>query len=307
MTIPARCAFTLPQGKKLPWMRGTGKYQACITPTQAKRLWGTAHRTASLTAPIGCGAFACVYPGKAPGRVIKITNDRTDLEALKKGQGIPFVPKMRGHWKLASAHRWLAPVSGGRSMLGPNAPYWPETPPEVFALDLERVRPLHGAEKGKWERRVSCLRFMFRRGREPIPVKAPKRVPGASQAPTKTTPRQMVLPGMLPPKVAARAATRPMEALSWMPKKYYPDVEYECCPKKAGAARTECKHGIRQIAEAARLLRKRGIDPRDLHAGNIGMGTDGRWKLIDLGQSGLAYGFGDEPKTLTGARRRRQR
>jgi len=257
-----------------------------VTPSQAKALW-----KGDLGRIIGCGAFACAYSTDRHDRVIKITNDRSDLEALKKGQGISFVPKVYKIYKLDSAHQWLGPVSGGRERWGEGfaPPIYPKQPPTVYAMEIERVRPLSGAERGKWQRRISCMYYATRRRLKS--ERAPERKPPPAPAP-QAQPDE-------------RATTALLKVLSWMPKKYYPQMETDCCPKAAGVERNSCRQGVRQIAEATRLLRRRGIDPKDLHAGNIGQGDDGRWKLIDLGQSAIAYSYGDDPKALQGARRRR--
>ncbi len=287
MTVPARCAFTLPQGARLPWLKGTGKYQVCVTPSQARKLWKSGAHYSSSRQVLGCGAFACVYSSPQHDRVIKITSDRSDVESLRRGQGIPFVPKVFKTYRLDSNHRWTSTLSPGPSRYygGRPSPIYPKGPPAVYAMEIERVRALSGSEKGKWSRRMSCVRYMIRTG---VKMKKPYR----SKAPSITEPtKQMPLPGLLPalpPAVAERAATEPIRALSWMPKRFYPEMEHECCPKQPRETRKACQRGVRQLAEAARLLRKRGIDPKDLHAGNIGQGDDGRWKLIDLGQSAIA-------------------
>ena len=292
MTVPARCAFTLPQGARLPWLKGTGKYQVCVTPSQARKLWKGGAHSSAIRHVLGCGAFACVYSSPQHDRVIKITSDRSDVESLRRGQGIPFVPKVFKTYRLDSNHRWTSTLSPGAQAYHyaqaydqRPSPIYPKGPPTVYAMEIERVRALSGAEKGKWSRRMSCVRLMIRTG---VKMEMARR----SKAPPITEPtKQIPLPGLLPalpPPVAERAATEPIRALSWMPKKFYPEMEHECCPKKPRGTRKACQRGVRQIAEAARLLRKRGINPQDLHAGNIGLGDDGRWKIIDLGQSAIA-------------------
>ena len=283
-----RCKYTLPQGKRLPWLRGTFAYNACITPTQAKKLFGK-----KPPEPLGCGAFACVYTSPRKGRVVKITTDRSDIEALKRGKGIPFVPKTYGVWALDSpGHHHRGAISPGRGALGPGAPVYPKGPPEVFAIEVERVKPLDRAQKRKWARRLGCVRWHLR---NPYGRRTVQSVP-----PEKRTPQQRVLPGVVTAQTETASA---MRQLSRAPKKYYPGLETDCCPKGPRVAREDCIRGVRQIGEAARLLRKRGVDPGDLHAGNVGIGEDGYWKLIDLGQSSLARGYTVPMTTLRGRKR----
>jgi hypothetical protein len=83
-----------------------------------------------------------------------------------------------------------------------------------------------------------------------------------------------------------------------------------CCTKKyvqgfTAAEKRDCRKLVRQWPEIGRAFRASGVQLNDTHTGNIAMGSDGNWKIIDLGFSSVRGG--SRPKALSGARRRRQR
>lgn len=114
---PPRCVYKLIHGAD------DGRYAICITPTQNQRLFSS-----KKPKKIGCGAFACAYekPGE-PDRVVKITSDATDIEALRKLQKTKTVAKVHNIWRLASPVFWEGiPVYGKH----------------IYAVEVERLKPI---------------------------------------------------------------------------------------------------------------------------------------------------------------------
>jgi len=62
-------------------------------------------------------------------------------------------------------------------------------------------------------------------------------------------------------------------------------LRVQCCRLRDRAAQRQCHQLLRDLSKGYRELRKRGIHVKDIHAGNVGRDTMGRWKFLDLGQS----------------------
>ena len=79
---------------------------------------------------IACGSFACAYEQKGrPDRVVKITQDPTDVEALRLGQGDPRVVKMHEAYRLTPGHKRWVPSERASA----------ET--EIYAVVVDRLLP----------------------------------------------------------------------------------------------------------------------------------------------------------------------
>jgi hypothetical protein len=260
------CAYHLVLGKAHRKF-SPGPYRACITATQAERLFGTSAPPKQL----GCGTFACVYEHADPDKVVKITRDASDVAGLIKGQGLQ-VPKLYDAHKLSSPAEWVQPrkprlVTGTDGK--PLQQTWPEKP-EAHALVLERLKPLTGREKRLWNERLAHMRRF-------LSIEA--------DAAAVTTPAQ---PGGVP--------GRPTTTIGEMVK--------AVCPH-AGAEAFKCEVRLRELNKISADLAMRGIDWADIHAGNIGVAANGRWKALDLGATSTKLDA--ELPELAGTRRRRAR
>jgi hypothetical protein len=214
-------------------------YKTCITPTQARKLFGTTTRPR----PLGCGVFACVFEHTDPSKIVKITRDPSDVAGLLQGQGLAQVPKVYASHKLVGRPWWTTPRVKTESWQT-----WPDRP-EAFALVIEKLHVFSGAEKPKWAKRIFRLRRL---------------------------PKQDV--------EQHRSATAK-----------------SVCPKKPSAEAKDCYTHMMQLIAIRAALAKRGIDWTDVHAGNIGVDKNGRWKVLDLGASTTPLTV--EPPELAGRRR----
>lgn len=143
------CSYFVPQGKYFP-RYGMRPYTVCITPRQHARLFGGGRKPRR----IGCGVFACAYPSPDRAKVVKITADVSDVAALQRAQGLPRIPKLYEAYRLASPTRWRG-RSGG---------------PTVYALVLERLRPLSRAMQDRFFSALNCIRKPGRRGEDPAEI-----------------------------------------------------------------------------------------------------------------------------------------
>ncbi len=142
---------------------------------------------------------------------------------------------------------------------------------------------------------------------------APKRFPDVihanpyAPAPPRR-PAQVAAYGMvverlrpLPPKFR-RWVNRMGQTLARNRRVLFQDLAREC-PKKKD--RFACLRGAKRLMDMQDDLVDYGIELKDVHYGNIGIGEDGRWKALDLGQ---AAGTGaPDVDDLEGARRLRRR
>lgn len=131
----AACAFTLTQGQP------GEERDICVTAKQAARLFGN-----KKPKKIGCGVYACAYEGPRPGTVTKITNDPSDVGALIKAQGTPWVPKVHAAFRMRSPVKWRGPID-------------PLASPRAFALVVERLAPLPVKQK----KQVRCIGYNLNR------------------------------------------------------------------------------------------------------------------------------------------------
>jgi hypothetical protein len=262
----ASCSYILTLGKRHP-MLAPSSYKTCITPTQAKKLFGTDARPE----PLGCGVFACVFAHADPNKVVKITRDPSDVAGLVQGQGLPQVPKLYEQHKLAHPPRWTTPRRREHS--------WQEWPdqPEAYALVVERLRPLTGAEKSKWNQRI---RRMLRWKQD----QARKEEIERGEAPT------------IPANLAPRSKIKLKDATVG-------ELARAVCPKAPARETAACQLRVRELNKMHADLLSRGIDWLDMHAGNIGVDKRGRWKALDLGASPTP--LREEPPILAGQKRKR--
>lgn len=220
VTTPNSCAYALRIGKRFPKLSPSG-YKVCVTPTQAKTLFGTERKPKVL----GCGVFACAYEHPSDStKVVKITRDPSDVAGLEQGQGLQ-VPKLFASRQLRGKPKWITP------RVPTSNDSWPRQP-AVYALTLERLQPLSPTEIRMWNRRIHFMKRLL-----------------------KTDPTISKI-GELAKSVCATA----------------PDAQ-------------KCELRIRELNKISSDLRNRGIEWADIHAGNIGVDMDGRWKAIDLGAS----------------------
>lgn len=241
----ASCSYILTLGKR-HHLLAPSTYKACITPTQAKELFGSDRRPR----PLGCGVFACVFEHKDPNKVVKITRDPSDVAGLLRGQGLKQVPKVYASHKLIGHPRWTTPREKTSRQQE-----WPEQP-EAFALVVEKLRVLSGSEKAKWNRQIKhLLRFQVQeeQKRKIIAAGGGRTAPAMPDAKTKPYHRPM-------PADAARAV----------------------CSKKPI---DDCEARMKELIKMKADLLARGIDWQDMHAGNIGLDKNGRLKALDLGAS----------------------
>jgi hypothetical protein len=260
------CAFILTLGKRHEKL-APSSYKTCITATQAQELFGTTKRPKAL----GCGVFACVFEHKDPGKVVKITRDPSDVAGLLKGQGLPQVPKVYASHKLAGQPRWTTPRVRQFK--------WQEWPdePEAFALIVEKLRVLTGSEKSKWQQRIARM-HRFKRQEE-----SKRKIIAAGGG--KTAPPD--------PFAKTKSYTRPTIS----------DMAKAVCPKRPLIEAASCALRIRELNKMATDLRERGVDWVDIHAGNIGVDKNGRWKAIDLGAATTKLDV-DLPELADRSRRR---
>jgi len=242
------CAYVLTLGKRHPEL-APSSYKVCITPTQAQELFGSA----APPRPLGCGVFACVFPHKEPDKVVKITRDPSDVAGLLKGQGLAQVPKVYDSRKLVGQPHWTTP----RMRLSKQQE-WPDKP-EAFALVVEKLRVLTGHEKSKWQQRIRRM-HQFKREEE-----SKRKIIAAGGG--NTAPAQ--------PFAKTKPYVRPTIG----------NMAKAICPKRPLIEAASCSLRIRELNKMAADLQKRGIDWVDIHAGNIGIAKNGRWKAIDLGAS----------------------
>lgn len=68
-----------------------------------------------------------------------------------------------------------------------------------------------------------------------------------------------------------------------------PAIKDRCCNRAriAPEVRKYCNSMAEQMEDIVPRLNDLGISTQDLHEENIGLGRDGRWKMLDLGLSGL--------------------
>jgi hypothetical protein len=118
-------------GVKNPRIKGSGPYAVCLNDRQAEDIFGPSGRPKRK---LGSGTFASAYETDA-GRVVKITKDRDDVDALVGGQGISRVAKVYRHIELGKAGK---DVRTGK-------------PVPVYALEVEKL----GAVSPKAERLLS--------------------------------------------------------------------------------------------------------------------------------------------------------
>lgn len=214
------CAYALRIGKRFPKLSPSA-YKICVTPTQAKTLFGTTDRPKAL----GCGVFACAYEHPSdPTKIVKITRDPSDVAGLERGQGLQ-VPKLYASRKLRGKPKWTTPRPAA------SGDEWPEHP-TAYALTLERLQPLTGAEKARWDRRIHFMKLL------------------------QTTAPRITRIGELA-QLACKSDDNPQE----------------------------CQLRVRELNKIAADLLTRGVEWKDIHAGNIGVDANGRWKAIDLGAS----------------------
>ena len=233
----ASCAYILTLGKR-HHRYAPSAYQTCITPTQAKVLFGTTAKPK----PLGCGVFACAFQHKDPDKIVKITRDPSDVAGLIQGQGLAQVPKLYASHKLTGQPRWTTPRRRTESWQK-----WPDQP-SAFALVVEKLYVMTGAEKSKWNQRIRRMqRFQELAERQ------------QNATGSKTT------PGRKPITIG--------------------DMAKAVCPKKPIAEAARCSLRMRELNKMSADLQSRGIDWQDMHAGNIGSDNKGRWKALDLGAS----------------------
>jgi hypothetical protein len=148
------CAYVLTLGKK-HYKYAPSTYRVCVTPTQAKALFGTTTKPKTL----GCGVFACAFEHKNPDRIVKITRDPSDVAGLLRGQGLPQIPKVYASHQLVGRPYWTAPRQRQHS--------WQEWPdrPEAYAVVVERLRTFTGVEASIWNKRIQRMR-LYQKGIE---------------------------------------------------------------------------------------------------------------------------------------------
>lgn len=144
---------------------------------------------------------------------------------------------------------------------------WPDQP-QGFALVLERLRPLAGEEKRTWDKRLA-------------------KFTQARQDALKTA-------------VDVDPVTAPLHK-----KTVKRDVAERVCPREGPDAEI-CQARIRELETMIDTLADWGVDWVDIHAGNIGVDSKGRWRVLDMGASQTPLYEKDVP-VLEGQRRKRRR
>jgi hypothetical protein len=215
--------------------------------------------------PLGCGVFACVFQHPDPNKVVKITRDESDVAGLIQGQGAQ-VPKLYERFKLTSQTRWITP----RERYHPKQE-WPDQP-EAYALVVEKLGVLTGSEKAKWDQRINRMQrfqdYIAHAATLPAGTVDP-------YAKTVTFNRQPTIGEMV-------------KAI---------------CPKRPQREARTCNLRVRELNRIAADLQAKGVAWLDIHAGNIGVDKNGRWKALDLGASTTP--LQTALPELAGARRRR--
>jgi hypothetical protein len=144
------CAYTLTLGKR-HFKYAPSAYKVCITPTQAKTLFGTTEQPK----PIGCGVFACAFQHSDADKIVKITRDSSDVAGLLRGQGLPQVPKVYKSNQLASRPWWVTPRQRTERYQ-----QWPNRDQlEAYAVVVEKLHTLSGAEKSTWNKRIKRMQL----------------------------------------------------------------------------------------------------------------------------------------------------
>jgi hypothetical protein len=152
MAAPS-CAYTLTLGQR-HFKYAPSAYKVCITPTQAKALFGTLERPR----PIGCGVFACAFQHPDADKIVKITRDPSDVAGLLQGQGLAQVPKVYKSNQLASRPWWTTPRQRTERYQE-----WPDRDElTAYAVVVEKLYTLTNAEKSKWNRRIGRMRLFQR-------------------------------------------------------------------------------------------------------------------------------------------------
>jgi hypothetical protein len=262
----ASCAYVLTLGRR-HFEYAPSTYRTCITPTQAKELFGSTVKPK----PLGCGVFACVFQHADPTKVVKITRDESDVAGLLQAQGLATAPKVYAQHKLAGQPRWTTTRARTHS-----TQVWPEHP-EAFALVLEKLHVMTGAEKGRWNRRIRRwlrLREQDQEKREMIAAG------GGRTTPTHGTYKHYKSPTKV--ELARRA-----------------------CPAGPKAEAVKCEARLLELGKIIVDLRTVGVEWTDVHAGNIGADKNGHWKALDLGASTTT--LDQDVPILEGRQRRRKR
>lgn len=261
----ASCLYNLLLGKR-HFRYAPSSYRVCITETQAAKLFGTKEKPKAEA----CGVFACVYPHKDPRKVVKITRDPSDVAGLLRTQGLAQVPQVSAHYKLASNARWT-------HFRQPTERYqrWTDTP-EAYALVIERLQTLSSAERRKWNRRIRRMGDFIRQADRERNMAAR----GSSTAPS--------------PHARTVAFKPPTSA----------DMAKSVCPKRSSET-ASCQRRVRELDKMVDDLKAAGVDWTDIHAGNIGVDSKGRWKVLDMGASTTE--LEEDMPELAGLRRRRRR
>ena len=264
----ASCAYSLTLGKR-HFKYAPSAYRVCISPTQALKLFGSLEKPKAL----GCGVFACVFQHGDSDKIVKITRDPSDVAGLMRGQGAQ-VPKLHAVHKLASGVYWMNPRRRTERYQE-----WPDHP-EAYAMVLEKLRVLTGNEKSLWQKRIGRMGAFQRE------MKRKQEAAAATPVPTLPgTPEAKLKPVYQPPTLR--------------------DLAKAVCPKSPVAEAASCAVRIRELDKIAVDLAARGVDWRDIHAGNIGFDRRGRMKALDVGASTTP--LDTEPPELAGRRRRRAR
>jgi hypothetical protein len=260
----AACAYSLTLGKK-HFRYAPSAYRVCITETQAKKLFGSTEKPK----PLGCGVFACAFQHSDPNKIVKITRDPSDVAGIMKGQGAQ-VPKLHAVHRLTSGVRWINPRRRTEDYQ-----QWPEQP-EAFAMVLEKLRTLTGAEKSMWQQRIRRMqRFVEReKFKQEAAAGHPSTAPGSPSTPPR--------PSYQPPTLR--------------------DMAKAVCPRRPADEAASCSLRIRELDKISVDLRARGVEWSDIHAGNIGFDKKGRMKALDVGASTTP--LEEDLPELAGRRRR---
>lgn len=241
-TAPS-CAYTLTLGKR-HFRYAPSAYKVCITATQAKALFGTTEKPT----PVGCGVFACAFPHPDADKIVKITRDPSDVAGLLQGQGLAQVPKVFDSRELSSQPWWITPRQPRESYQ-----QWTPRPEAAYAIVVEKLRTLKGAEKALWNKRIGRMHAFQ------------KQAAWVARQAEQGTPTQGNRPKPAPPTIG--------------------DMAKAVCPKKPAREAKSCQLRVRELNKMTEALRSRGVEWTDIHAGNIGIDAEGRWKALDLGAS----------------------
>jgi hypothetical protein len=80
----------------------------------------------------------------------------------------------------------------------------------------------------------------------------------------------------------------------------------EVCPRKPGPNQEECRTRLAELQTIRDRLQDAGVNWTDVHAGNIGVDNEGRWRALDVGASRTPLDV-DVPELQGPQRRRRAR